>query len=75
MEHKVLVLGDSGINAKVRQSEWEEIVRKVVEGMRRGAPAEALVEAVRLCGDLLQKHGLARRPDDTDELPDDMRMG
>ncbi len=75
MEHKVLVLGDSGINAKVQHTEWEEIVKKVVDGMRRGAPADALVEAVRQCGDLLQKHGIARRPDDTDELRNQMRTG
>lgn len=75
MEHKVLVLGDSGINAKVQQTEWEEIVKNIVDGMRRGTPASALVEAIRQCGDLLQKHGVARRPDDTDELRDQLRTG
>ncbi len=75
MEHKVLVLGDSGINAKVQQTEWEEIVKNIVEGIRRGTPADALVEAIRQCGNLLQKHGVTRRPDDTDELRDQMRTG
>jgi len=75
MEHKVLVLGDSGINKKVQQAEWEEVIKRVVEGMRMGKPADALVEAIRQCGDLLQKHGVIRRPDDTDELRDQLRTG
>jgi len=71
----VLVLGDSGINKKVQQTEWEGVIKKVVEGMRMGKPADALVEAIRQCGDLLQKHGVTRRPDDTDELRDQLRTG
>lgn len=75
LERKVIVLGDSGINAKVAQEEWNAIVTKIADGMRTGKPADAIVEAIRNCGSLLERHGVARRPDDTDELKNRMRMG
>ena len=69
-ERRVEVLGDSGIRAKVAQEEWEGIVAGVVKGMREGRAAAALVEGIRLCGELLERHGVLRRPDDVNELPD-----
>lgn len=68
MEHEVRVLGDAGINARVAQEEWEEVVRRLVEGMRQGRPAQGLVEAIAQCGALLERSGVARRADDSDEL-------
>jgi putative membrane protein len=73
LEHKVLVLGDSGINAKVKPEEWQEIVKRIVAGIRAGKPAEGLIDGITQCGTLLQKHGVAIRQDDTDELPDTLR--
>ena len=75
LEHKVIVLGDSGINAKVQKSDWEGIVTTIVDGIRAGKPTDGLIEAVRQCGSLLKKQGLAVRPDDTDELGNTLRHG
>jgi len=75
MEHEVVVLGDSGINAKVNPPQWEEIVATVVRGMRMGKPADGLVQAIEKCGTLLSNAGIARRSDDRDELPDALRTG
>lgn len=72
-EHRVVVLGDSGIHAKVGPGEWDGIVATLVEGIREGQPGEALAAAIRSCGDLLRRHGVERRPDDRNELPDDLR--
>ena len=74
VERKVLRLGESGINAKVQQDEWHEIVQRIVRGIRAGKATEGLVEAIGQCGLLLQRHGVAIRPDDKDELPDSLRM-
>jgi putative membrane protein len=74
LEQRVVVLGDSGINAKVAKEDWEGIVRMIVAGMKRGQPADGLVEAIGRCGELLAQHGVARRADDTDELSDNLRM-
>jgi putative membrane protein len=74
LEHKVVVMGDAGINAKVEQQDWNEVVQRLVAGMRAGEPAQALITAIQKCGELLQRKGVTRRPDDTDELTDTLRM-
>jgi len=74
LEHKVLVLGDSGINAKVKPEEWNDVVSRVVSGIRSGRPAEGLIDGIAQCGELLQKRGVDIRRDDTDELSDSLRM-
>ncbi|HEY6950928.1 MAG TPA: TPM domain-containing protein [Bacteroidota bacterium] len=74
-ERKVVVLGDAGINAKVKQSEWDTIVRIIVDGVKKGKTTDGLVEAISQCGELLGQHGVDRRRDDTDELSDSLRIG
>jgi putative membrane protein len=73
LERRVIVLADTGITSRVPQREWDAIVAGVVAGMRQGQPGPALAEAIRRCGDLLATHGFQRRPDDRDELPDELR--
>lgn len=73
-ERKVVVLGDSGIHARVEPAEWEEIAADLAAGIRRGRAAAALVEAVERCGRLLERKGVPRRPDDRDELADEVRL-
>lgn len=68
MEHRVHVLADRGINAKVPPGTWDEIVSMVVAGLRSGDACAALCRAIDRCGDLLEEHFPVRR-DDTDELP------
>jgi putative membrane protein len=74
-EHKVLVVGDRGINEKVDRSEWEDVVARIVRGINAGRPADGLVDAIGRCGELLKQHGFAHRPDDVDELPNRLRIG
>jgi putative membrane protein len=73
LEHKVLVLGDSGINAKVKPEEWHDIVTRIVSGIGSGKPAEGLIDGILQCGVLLEQRGVAIRPEDTDELSDSLR--
>jgi putative membrane protein len=74
LERLVLVVGDAGINAHVQKGEWDGVVRSVVRGIGAGTPTAGLVEAIGKCGELLERRGVARKPDDTDELPDYLRM-
>ncbi len=74
LEHRVMVLGDSGINAKVKHEEWHGIVETIVRGIRSGKPADGLVEGILESGTLLARHDVQRRSDDQDELPDGLRM-
>lgn len=73
-EHRVVILGDSGIAAKVEPGEWKAISDRLASGIRRGEAAPALVEAIRACGRLLVERRVERRPDDIAELPDELRM-
>lgn len=74
-EHRVIVIGDSGINRQVEQGQWDGIVKAVAAGIRAGRPGEALVEGIRQCGELLERHGVAIQPDDFDELSNELRRG
>lgn len=74
LEHRVIVLGDAGINAKVDPGEWVGLVDHIVAGIRAGRAAEAVREAVERCGDLLERRGVERRIDDVNELDDRPRV-
>lgn len=74
LEHRIEVLGDTGISAVVDPDEWGEIVVLVRDGIRSGRPAEGIVQAVERCGVLLEKRGVALKPDDVNELPDGLRI-
>lgn len=68
-EHRVEVLGDSGINEKVEADDWADVVTDIVSGVKSGDPTGGLVTAIERCGHLLEKAGVERRDDDADELP------
>jgi len=74
LEQRVRVLADSGIHARVKPGTWDGVVARVVAGMRTGRPGDGIVDAVGLCGSLLREHGFVARPDDTNELPDGLRL-
>jgi len=69
-ERQVRVLADEGVYAAVERATWEELAREVAAEMKRGAPAEALLSAVRRAGELVERFGPRRRDDDRNELPD-----
>ncbi len=73
-ERRVVVLADSGINARVQPEEWEELSDGLAAGVRAGRPGQALVEAIDQCGDLLRQRGVAARGDDEDELRNELRL-
>jgi len=66
-ERKVWVLADQGINQKVPPRTWEEIVAIITEGIKEKRAADAVCQAIRRCGRLIEEH-FPRKADDTDEL-------
>jgi putative membrane protein len=72
-EHRVVLLADSGIHQKVEEERWEAITNRLAGEIRSGRPGPALVEAIRACGELLERHGVERRPEDQDELSNELR--
>lgn len=72
-EHRVLVVADAGIEAKVAQTEWDSIAGNIAAGLRAGRAGQALADGVTRCGELLERRGVLLRPDDSDEIPDHVR--
>ncbi len=67
MEQKVWILADSNITAKIDQQEWNSTVADLTTGIKSGKPAEAICEAVRRVGQILQTH-FPYQKNDKDEL-------
>jgi putative membrane protein len=68
-EHRVVVLGDAGIHAKVGNAHWKRTSDAVLDGIRRGSPADGLGAGVRACGEVLAEH-FPRTPGDRNEIVD-----
>lgn len=66
-EHRVWVLADRGINAKVDKGQWDSIVTRIVSGIKNGQQADAICEAVKEMGAILARYFPVRK-DDVDEL-------
>ncbi|MBW2432562.1 MAG: TPM domain-containing protein [Deltaproteobacteria bacterium] len=66
-ERRVWMLADRGINAKVQQNQWDDIVTMITEGIKQERAADAICAAVEKIGDLLEAH-FPLKPDDTNEL-------
>jgi len=74
LEHIVMVLGDEGINARVRPEDWEQVVALIVDGLKQGKIGDGLVNGINHCKDLLLKNGFVRKETDTNELSDELRI-
>jgi len=68
LEHRVEVLADRGINAKVETGTWQEIVKILTDGLKTNQACDAYCKAIERCGEILASH-FPRQPDDKDELP------
>jgi putative membrane protein len=66
-EHRVWVLADHGIDAKVDQQEWDKIVAGVTDGIKQNQAVEAICRAIREIGKMLETH-FPVNPNDIDEL-------
>ncbi len=73
-EHRIEVIGDTGINKKVSADEWADIVEHIRSGIKNGRFADGLVEGIAMCGHLLEKGGVEIREGDANELPNTVRF-
>ena len=72
-EHRIEVVGDTGINQQVEADDWAEVVTRIRRGIQNDNLTEGLVEAIEKCGRLLEEKGVDIRPDDENELTDTVR--
>lgn len=73
-ERKVFVLGDTGINQKLKHEDWNKIVQLVIEGIKSDQLIEGLEKAIKSCEKLLLEHGFTNRVKEHNELSDDLRV-
>ncbi len=66
-EHQAVVLGDSGIDARVQPDSWNHIVAVLTEAAKSGRLVDGVCAAVEACGALLAELYPARA-DDVDEI-------
>jgi putative membrane protein len=68
-EHRVIVLGDEGVDQVLDPDEsWEEVVDLLLAGVQEKRAAEGILAAVRRCGEILQTH-LPAAPKTLNQLP------
>ena len=70
-ERRVVVLADRGINDKVKQGTWDEIVAMIIAGLKSNDGAPAFCAAIERCGSILAEH-FPRAADDRNELKDEL---
>jgi putative membrane protein len=71
LEHRVQVLADEGINSKVEDGAWDEVVHLILGGVKSGDLTTGLCQGIERCGELLTKN-FPIKPDDTNELPNEL---
>ena len=72
-DRKLAVVGDVGIHGRVGDRHWHRVRDGMIERLRAGAPREAIIGAIEEIGRALATH-YPRRPDDTNELGDEVSV-
>lgn len=67
--HRAEVLADSGIYAKAPAQVWDDVVGLLLDGVKRGTPADGFAAAATRTGEILAAY-LPPRGDDANELDD-----
>ncbi len=73
-ERTVFIKADKGIAEKVSQEEWDDIIAQITATIKQGKQAKAITNAIEYCGILIEKHGFVIASDDTNELPNTLRV-
>jgi putative membrane protein len=55
-EHRVEIVADEAIHAKVGRGTWDRAVQAALQSIRAGDTAAGLIAAIRICGEVLAEH-------------------
>lgn len=71
VDRRIEIIADRGIRARVAQSEWDDVCRRMEQAFAAGLPEAGALAAIRDITVLLARHFPARDGEpNTDELPD-----
>ena len=73
LEHRVIVLGDEGIDAVVEPGAWDHVTDAALGPIAGGRLADGLVAAVDAAGEVLAEH-FPWKDGDRNELPDRLEL-
>lgn len=73
-DRKMAVIGDAGINARVPENFWNDVIALLKLHLAAGRFADGLVEAVQTVGEKLRAH-FPLKTDDRDELTNEISFG
>ena len=68
LEHKVVLLGDRGIDQRLGSAGWQKHVDHVIQRIHEGRAADGVLEVIQELEVLLAEH-VPVRPNDVNELP------
>lgn len=68
---KFAVIGDTAVHAKCRDEFWLRLGAEMTEHFKRHQFTSGIVHAIKVAGELLAQH-FPRKPDDANELPDEI---
>jgi len=71
LEHQVVLLADSGIDEKIEQKQWQEIVDHIVSGIKTNKMIDHLCRSIADCGNLLEQY-FPIKDDDSNELTNEI---
>jgi putative membrane protein len=69
LEHRVVILADEGIDAKVDAEFWADTDDAILDGIRAGSLRDGLLDGIRRAGELLSEQ-FPWREGDRNEIPD-----
>src|SRR5262249_39282615 len=70
---KIAVIGDEGIHVQVGPEYWDALVQGMLAHFRAERPRDAFLHAIGELATVLARH-FPRRPDDTNELSDQVSV-
>ncbi len=71
LERKVWILGDRGIDRKIKAEFWQSLAGELATGIRERRTFESLCDAIRKCGYELSRH-FPERYEEQNQLRDDL---
>jgi uncharacterized membrane protein len=74
-DRQLAIIGDAGINEKVKPGFWDEIRDHMVAKFKQGLFTEGLVEGILMAGKALKEFFPYNKKSDKNELPDEISFG
>lgn len=71
-EHYIEIIADDAVVAAIPPERWQQLVGQFREKAKRGALSDSLIALIAACAAVLEHHFPAR-PDETNELPNQVR--